>query len=425
LAVGQAITRVMAGGRGAARVVVGRDTRLSGPMLEAALCAGIMSAGGVYHSVGVLPTPGVAFAAQSGGMDAGVVVSASHNPYRDNGIKVFSGEGYKLSDQVEEEIEQLVLREESSGRRSVPQEVGHTCGIEDAAQRYIVFLKRTFARGLSLEGLRLVLDCANGATSAIAPQLFEELGAQVRAIHNTPDGLNINEGCGSEHTAGLRETVLSNGADVGLAFDGDGDRLVAVDEKGNELTGDQIVVICAEMLKADKRLTNDRIVTTVMSNVGLELACKRLGLTRYACKVGDRYVVEEMRRLGAVLGGEPSGHLVFLHYHTTGDGLLAALQLLAAMLKSGKPLSDLALLMDVFPQELVNVEIRSKPDIDAEPEIMRAIRRVESELKNEGRVLVRYSGTEDLCRVMVEAATVERAAKYARELAGVVKAALG
>jgi len=425
VAVGQAITRVLGQGTRGARIVVGRDTRLSGEMLEAALGAGIMSMGGVCHPVGVLPTPGVAFLVRDMGFDAGVVISASHNPYQDNGIKIFAGDGYKLQEQTEQDIERLVLGGELSKWASTPQGVGRVRSVEDAAERYVAFLKNAFPRDLSLGDVKVVLDCANGATSSVAPRVFGELGAEVIVIHNTPDGLNINDGCGSEHTADLREVVVSSGADIGLAFDGDGDRVIAVDEDGNELTGDQVIVICAEMLKAQERLERDQIVSTVMSNLGLNVACDRLGLSNHASAVGDRHVVEEMRRLGAVVGGEPSGHLVFLQYHTTGDGLIASLQLLAAMLRSGKHLSELAALMEVFPQELVNVDVKSKPDLDSLPAIAQAITRVESELEDEGRVLVRYSGTENVCRIMVEAGSVERVKSYAQELAEVVRAALG
>ena len=278
---------------------------------------------------------------------------------------------------------------------------------------------------LDCAGLKVAVDAANGATAGVAPGVFRALGADVTVINDAPDGVNINENCGSEHTDGLRALVRRVGADVGLAFDGDGDRLIAVDEKGEVLTGDQTLIICAKMLKDERRLTNNRIVSTVMSNLGLKAACRSLGIENYAADVGDRHVMEEMQRLGAVLGGESSGHVVFLDRHTTGDGILTGVQLVAAMLKSDKRLSELAGLMEVFPQSLVNVEVSSKPELESVSEVIEAIREVESELGEAGRVLVRYSGTQPLCRVMVEGPTEEKTARYATELANVVKAYLG
>jgi phosphoglucosamine mutase len=357
--------------------------------------------------------------------DAGVVISASHNPYEDNGIKVFSGAGYKLSDEQENEIEELVLSGRLPEMLPPPREMGRAYRLDDAQGRYIVFLKNCFPRTLSMEGLKIVLDTANGATYRVAPATFRELGADVTVIHDEPDGLNINERCGSQHTDDLRKAVVAEGAAIGLAFDGDGDRLIAVDEKGSVLTGDQILIICASMLKREGRLRDDILVSTVMSNMGLRLACARYGFNNHAAQVGDRYVLEEMQRTGAVLGGEDSGHLIFLDHHTTGDGILTALQLIAAMLRAGEPLSELAKLMEVFPQRLINVDVASKPPLESVPEIVEAVAQVEAELKGEGRVLVRYSGTESLCRVMVEGPTVEMTERFATQLAAVVKAAIG
>lgn len=425
LVVGQAVTRALRKSHHTTRVIIGKDTRLSGYMLESALESGVTSMGGVPYLVGVLPTPGIAFLAQSMRADAGMVVSASHNPYQDNGIKVFSGEGFKLSDEQEEAIEELVLGQGLPQMVPPPDAMGRAYRLEDAAGRYIVFLKNTFPRSLSLEGMKIVLDTANGATYKVAPATFAELGADVIAIHNTPNGLNINKDCGSQHTADLKKAVLENSAALGLAFDGDGDRLIAVDEFGNELTGDQIMIICALMLKQEGRLKNDLLVSTIMSNMGLSVACKKYGFKNHAAKVGDRYVLEDMQRLGGVLGGEESGHVIFLEHHTTGDGILTALQLLAAMLKAGRPLSEMAKLMDVFPQKLINVDVKSKPDIQTVPQIVEAIRQVEAELKDEGRVLIRYSGTQSMCRVMVKGPTMEVTEKYAGQLADVVRAAIG
>jgi len=424
-AVGQAVTHILKKTGHTTRVIVGKDTRLSGYMLESALESGITSMGGVSYLVGVLPTPGIAFMTESMRADAGVVISASHNPYQDNGIKLFSGAGFKLSDEQESEIEALVLSGKLPELVPAPREMGRAHRLDDALGRYIVFLKNTFPRALSMEGMKIVLDTANGATYRVAPAAFGELGADVTVINNSPNGLNINENCGSQQTGGLKKTVVDTGAALGLAFDGDGDRLIAVDEKGNEITGDQIMIICAHMLKREGRLRNDLLVSTVMSNLGLRVTCKKFGIANHAAKVGDRYVLEEMQRLGAVLGGEDSGHVIFLEYHTTGDGILTAVQLVAAMLKAAKPLSELAALMDVFPQRLINIEVTRKPDIETVPQIVQAIAEVEAELKDEGRVLVRYSGTQHLCRVMVEGPTAEATEAYAARLADVVRDTIG
>jgi phosphoglucosamine mutase len=424
-AVGQAVTRVLRKPHHTTRVIIGKDTRLSGYMLESALESGVTSMGGVPYLVGVLPTPGIAFIAESMRADAGVVISASHNPYQDNGIKVFSGAGFKLSDEQEAAIEGLMLGGELPGMVPPPHDMGRAYRQEDAAGRYIVFLKNTFPRALSMEGMKMVLDTANGATYRVAPAAFTELGADVTVIHNEPNGLNINADCGSQHTEDLRKVVVETGAAIGLAFDGDGDRLIAVDEKGNEITGDQILIICAKMLKEEGRLANDLVVSTIMSNLGLRIACKRYGFENHSSKVGDRYVLEDMQRLGAVIGGEESGHMIFLEHHTTGDGILTAMQLLAAMLKSGKPLSELAKLMDVFPQKLINIDVKSKPPVESVPAIVEAVKEVEAALGEEGRVLVRYSGTQNMCRVMVEGPTKEATEQYAAQLADVVKTAIG
>jgi phosphoglucosamine mutase len=272
--------------------------------------------------------------------------------------------------------------------------------------------------------MKIVIDAANGATYKVAPAVFAELGADVEVIHNTPDGININDDCGSQYTEDLERRVKETGAAVGLAFDGDGDRLIAVDEKGRKITGDQILVICAKVLKEYGQLTNDLLVSTIMSNIGLTIACKRYGFSHHASKVGDRYVLEDMQRLGAVIGGEESGHMIFLDHHTTGDGILTAMQLIAAMVSEGKPLSELATLMDVFPQKLMNVEVTNKPDITTVPEVMKSIQEVETRLGDEGRVLVRYSGTQNVCRVMVEGPADDVTESYCTEIAEVVKTAL-
>jgi phosphoglucosamine mutase len=297
--------------------------------------------------------------------------------------------------------------------------------MEDAPGRFIVFLKNTFPRDLSMEGMKIVIDAANGATYRVAPATFTELGANVEVIHNNPNGLNINEDCGSQHTQDLEKRVVETGAAIGLAFDGDGDRLIAVDEKGRTITGDQILIICARALKDQGRLKNDLLVSTVMSNLGLTFACKKYGFKHHASKVGDRYVLEDMQRLGAVIGGEESGHMIFLDHHTTGDGIITALQLIAAMIQKGKPLSELAGMMEIFPQKLINVPVKSKPDISTVPQVVAAIKQAEAELGDRGRVLVRYSGTQNACRVMVEGPTDALTEKFCKQIAEAVKAAMG
>ncbi|MBP7763632.1 MAG: phosphoglucosamine mutase [Deltaproteobacteria bacterium] len=423
--VGRAIAHVFKKENHRAVVIIGKDTRLSGYMLESSLEAGITSMGGYSYLVGVMPTPGIAFVTQSMRADAGVVISASHNPFQDNGLKIFGGDGYKLTDEQEDTIEDLILNGKLKDLLPTAQDIGRAFRLEGVNGRYIVFVKNTFPRSLSMEGMKIVLDTANGATYRVAPDTFNELGANVDVIHKTPNGTNINDQCGSQHTERLKARVLETGASIGLAFDGDGDRLIAVDEKGREITGDQILVICANILKKDGKLKNDLLVSTVMSNLGLTVACKKYGFKHHASKVGDRYVLEDMKRLGSVIGGEEAGHMIFLRHHTTGDGIIAALQLVAAMIREGKPLSELAQMMDIFPQKLINVDVARKPDINTIPRLVEVIRQVEAELRDEGRVLVRYSGTQNMCRVMVEGPTDSVTEKFCRQIADVVKAELG
>ena len=422
--VGRAIAHLFKKEGHRAVVIIGKDTRLSGYMLESALESGITSMGGYSHLVGVMPTPAIAFVTQSMRADAGVVISASHNPFQDNGLKIFGGDGYKLTDDQENVIEDIVLSNKLADAMSTGQNIGKAFRPEGVNGRYIVFAKNSFPRHLSMEGMKIVLDTANGATYKVAPDTFNELGANVDIIHKTPNGVNINDKCGSQHTEILREKVVQSGAAIGLAFDGDGDRLIAIDEKGREITGDQIMVICANILKKEGQLKNDLLVTTVMSNLGLTVACKKYGFKHHASKVGDRYVLEDMKKLHGIIGGEEAGHMIFLNHHTTGDGIIAALQLVAAMIKEGKPLSELARMMDIFPQKLINVDVQRKPDIDKVPKLMEAIRQVEKELGDEGRVLVRYSGTQNMCRVMVEGPSDVVTEKYCRAIADVVKSEL-
>jgi phosphoglucosamine mutase len=423
-AIGQAVVYILRKSHGHPRIIIGKDTRISGYMLESSLTSGITSMGGNPYLVRVLPTPGIAFITQSMRADAGIVISASHNPYQDNGIKIFSGSGFRLSDEQEAAIEDLMLSNTLHTLVPPVKDMGQAFALEDAKGRYVVFLKNTFPRDLSIEGMKIVLDTANGAAYKVAPEAFWELGAEIEVIHNNPNGININDGCGSQHTHDLRKKVVETGAAIGLAFDGDGDRLIAVDEKGREITGDQILLICANQLKKRGKLRNDLVVSTVMSNLGLRVACRKYGFRHHASKVGDRYVLEDMLRLGGVIGGEDSGHMIFLNHHTTGDGIITALQLIAAMVKEGKPLSELAAMMDVYPQKLINVDVKSKPDIASVPELAELIGRVERELGEDGRVLVRYSGTQNLCRVMVEGPSEAVTERYCREIADKVRSLL-
>ncbi|MBW7909040.1 MAG: phosphoglucosamine mutase [Kiritimatiellae bacterium] len=405
-------------------IVIGKDTRVSGYMLESALTAGICSMGVDVLLVGPMPTPGIAFITRNMRADAGLVISASHNPYQDNGIKIFSRTGFKLPDAEENEIEELI----SSGRikdiRPTANQIGKARRIDDALSRYIVFCKNSFPEALSLEGLKIVLDCGNGATYKAAPIIFSELGAEVTAIHCQPNGININENCGSQHTQDLRAKVKELGADVGFAFDGDGDRMIAVDEKGQELSGDHVLLACARALKEDGRLPNNLMVTTVMANFGFFIAARKLGIEAGVAPVGDRYVLEMMKERGSRIGGESSGHMIFLDHHTTGDGLISALQLLAVMRSSGQKLSELGSLMSVTPQKMINVDVRQKPDLSTVPDVQAAIEKAEAELGDQGRVLVRYSGTQSMCRVMVEGPTQEMTDRLTNAIAAVVKQCL-
>jgi len=408
-----------------AKIIIGKDTRISGYMFESALVSGICSMGVNAIMAGVMPTPGIAFLTNSMRADAGIVISASHNPLQDNGIKIFSSQGFKLPDEKELAIEDFIFANDKDKERPAPGDLGKVYRLDDARGRYTVFLKHTFPKEYTLEGTRIVLDCANGATYRIAPDTFFELGAQITTLFNHPDGVNINVNCGSQYPEELAREVVKRKADIGFAFDGDGDRLIAVDEKGAALTGDQIIAICARMMKEEGTLTNNLVVRTVMSNIGLGIALKRLGINSIMANVGDRNVLEEMRARGAAIGGEDSGHLIFLPHHTTGDGMITALQVLTAMKREGKSLSELAKIMTVFPQMLINIDVKTRPDLSTVPEIVKAIQGAEDALGDKGRVLVRYSGTQNMCRVMVEGPTQKETEKYCRQIAEVVRAKLG
>jgi len=407
----------------ASHIVIGQDTRLSGDMLASAVAAGACSAGVHVRLSGVLPTPAIARQACTTGAIAGVVISASHNPFEDNGIKVFDGNGYKLPDTAEAQIEALIL---GDGPEQ-PEEnnaIGRVSVIHDAGEQYIAFLKAA-VDVKPLNSMTIAVDCANGATYSVAPALFRQMGATVIPMFCEPDGININDRCGSQHPGTLSKSVSSHKADVGFAFDGDGDRLIAVDETGAILSGDQIMAVCARDLLDRGELKNRAVVSTVMSNMGFRIALEQMGIQLFSTQVGDRYVMETMRREGAILGGEDSGHMIFRDVHSTGDGLMAALRLLKAMQASGARLSELARVMTVYPQVLVNVAVDQKPDIRTVPEIMNAIDDVEKKLGGEGRVLVRYSGTQNMCRVMVEGPDDDQTAELCDQIANVIKMAIG
>ncbi len=407
------------------RVVIGKDTRLSGYMIENALVAGICSMGVDVLLVGPLPTPGIAFITSSMRADAGVVISASHNPYQDNGIKFFSNTGFKLPDELELRIEELIINRRLEDLRPIAAEVGKAYRIDDAIGRYVVFLKNAFPKDLDLQGLRIVLDCANGAGYKVAPAVLTELGAEVIPLGIKPDGTNINEGCGSLHPEVMAEKVREYRADLGIALDGDADRVIFVDEKGVEVDGDHIMALCGtEMIKAGQ-LQKKTVVATVMSNMGLDIAIKKAGGKVIRTAVGDRYVVEEMLSGGYNLGGEQSGHMIFLDHNTTGDGILSALQVLAIMQRKGKRLSELARVMTSLPQVLVNVPVRKKAELHEIEPIKKIIDEVEAELGDKGRVLIRYSGTEPLLRVMLEGENQNRITVLAEQLAAAVREHLG
>jgi len=409
------------------KIIIGKDTRLSGYMLENALISGVCSMGADAYLLNVLPTPGIAFMTRGQRADAGVVISASHNPFKDNGIKIFSGNGFKLSLEQEKQIEDLVLNSNHAIDDCFPEpkDLGKAFHLNDAEDLYTLFLRGTFPKELSMRGMKIALDCSNGATYRVAPKVFRELGAEVFSIHTNPDGMNINSNCGSQHPEDLANAVIKYGAEIGMAFDGDGDRVIAVDEKGNTITGNQILLIYSNTLKKEGKLKNNTVVTTIMSNLGLDIALKERGINHVKADVGDRSVLKDMLARDSVIGGEDSGHLIFLDYHTTGDGILSGLQLISSMLKEKKPLSELAAMMTIYPQVLINVDVRSKPDISNLPEVASVIAEVEKELGEKGRVLVRYSGTQQMCRVMVEGPTKKATEAYCKNIADVVKKTIG
>jgi phosphoglucosamine mutase len=422
---GRAMACLFKGSDKRRRIVIGKDTRLSGYMLENAMVAGICSMGVDVQLVGPLPTPGIAFITNSMRADAGVVISASHNQYQDNGIKFFSNLGYKLPDEMELKLEELMFSAELDLLRPTADEVGRAFRIDDATGRYIVFLKYAFPRDLDLRGLRIVLDCANGAAYKVAPAVLKELGAEVITIGVNPNGTNINADCGSLYPQVMAKAVREYRADVGIALDGDADRVIFVDAKGKEVDGDHIMAICATDMLAQGTLKHKTLVATVMSNMGLDIALRKAGGKVVKTGVGDRYVTEEMLRGGYNFGGEQSGHMIFFDHSTTGDGTLSALQLLAIMQRTGKPLSELAQVMTALPQILCNVRVKQRVDLSTVPEVAAIIAECETKLGQTGRVLIRYSGTEPLLRIMLEGETYSQIEQLAGEIVAAVETHLG
>ncbi len=424
LQLGRVLAYVIKYGPGRKRIVVGKDTRISGYLLEYAITAGICSMGVDVLLLGPLPTPGIAFITSSMRADAGVVISASHNPYQDNGIKFFSGDGFKLPDEIEAHMERLMTDQEVEEARPTATEIGQAFRIDDARGRYISFLKSTFPRELGLDGLKIVVDCAHGATYKVAPEVLSELGAEIIPVGVRPNGKNINRMCGATHPEIIASLVKRYRADLGVAFDGDGDRCIVTDATGRVLNGDHILGVCALYLLSQGRLPHKTVVGTVMTNLGLEVALKKAGIKLVRAAVGDRYVLEEMKEGGYILGGEQSGHLVFLDYATTGDGILTALRLLEVMLRENRPLAELAGFIEDYPQVLINLVVREKQDLQGLRPARQALREAERSLGSQGRLLVRYSGTEAKLRIMAEGEDVQLVEQVARNLAQTLDALL-
>ena len=422
---GRAAAHIFMRRAGRHQIVIGKDTRVSGYMLESALTSGICSMGVDVLLVGPMPTPAIAFLTRSLRADAGVVISASHNQYQDNGIKFFSSDGFKLPDDVEARIEQLIVSNEISHLRPTADLIGKAYRIDDADGRYIEFTKRSLPRDLDFQGMKLVLDCANGAAYKVAPAILRELGAKIEVIGNQPDGMNINAGCGAVHPEQLQDAVLRHQADIGIALDGDADRAIFVCEQGTIVDGDHIMAALGLDLHRSGLLAKQTMVGTVMSNFGLELAMAKAGIKLVRTPVGDRYLLERMQAEGYNFGGEQSGHFIFLDHNTTGDGLISALQVLSLMKRAKQPLSELAKAMSAVPQVLLNVKVTRKPDLESIPDVARAMREGEQSLNGSGRVLVRYSGTEPLLRIMVEGEQASVIQGVAERLAGLVRTHLG
>ena len=431
--IGQSLTMNLTGELGRApRIIIGRDTRESGPEIERWLAAGQAARGAQVESAGVITTPGVAYITRTAGFDAGVVISASHNPYRDNGIKIFSPSGKKLDDRMERRIEEdlQAWSAAGSGGDKTDSIINDRSNLRlaDAArykESYIAYLAEDVGRGARLDGIRMAIDCANGAASDIAPELFKRLGATVKVLSASPDGKNINEQCGSLHMENLQKTVLDMGLDLGIAFDGDADRALFVDGSGALIDGDYILLILAENMRSNGALAKDTVVATVMSNIGLELALRERGIELIRAQVGDRYVLEELLARGASLGGEQSGHIIFPSISLAGDGLITAIEVLRAVKDSGQSLTELGSRLTKYPQVLINVRVRSKPQLDSLPDVAAEVEQIEKQLEGRGRLLVRYSGTENLARVMIEGENQNKIEEQARRLAGVIERAIG
>lgn len=425
LRTGRAMARFFKAKDGRTKIIIGKDTRLSGDVFEHALAAGACAMGADVYLAGVIPTPGIAYLCRTlPDVAAGVVISASHNPFEDNGIKLFKGDGFKLDNDDEAKLEQMILEEHQEKQSEHIEDTGRIMGYDSGSDDYEKFLEHLMD-DVDFSGLKAVIDCSNGAASRIAPSLFSCLGLDATFLFTDPDGKNINHHCGSEHSQTMVETVLQTGADIGLAFDGDADRLIAVDHKGRVVSGDQIIAICAAHALNKGTLKNKTVVTTVMSNMGLGACLNDLGITHVMSQVGDRHVMMDMKKTGAMLGGEDSGHMIFMDHHTTGDGMVSALKLLSVLADTGRSLESLAAIMTIYPQKLENVVVRSKPDIKTVPALVAVIRESEKQLEGKGRVLVRYSGTQAMCRVMVEAPSVEETEIHVRRIAESVKRELG
>lgn len=422
---GKAIAMIFLKRQGKHRILIGKDTRLSGYMIETSLASGITSMGADVWLVGPLPTPGVAYLTKSMRADAGIMISASHNPFEDNGIKIFGSDGYKLPDNLELEIESLLESRALEGKAADPGGIGKAARIDDAVGRYTVYLKSCFPREFTLEGFRIGFDCGNGAGYVVAPQTCIELGADVVSRGVSPNGRNINAGFGSLYPEIVRKLVLEQNLDIGISLDGDADRAILVDEKGNVLDGDVILAICAIDLKERGLLAGNRVVATVMSNLGLDKLLERHGISVTRTGVGDRYVLEEMIRLNCEVGGEQSGHTIFSSQSTTGDGVLTALNVMSVMFRKDKPLSALAADFVKFPQKLININVSQKPPLETIAPLMKMIEQKEKELKSNGRVLVRYSGTENKARVMVECENDDLCKRHAEDLADLIEKELG
>ena len=407
------------------RIVIGKDTRLSGYMIESALTSGLCSMGMDVLLIGPVPTPGIAFLTRSLRADAGVVISASHNPYEDNGIKFFGRDGFKLPDEMEKKMEDLIFSGAIDSVRPTASEIGKAFRIDDAIGRYNEFVKSSIPRGMDLAGLRIIVDSANGAAYKIGPRVLTELGADVISLYDQPSGMNINQGCGSLHPEVIFRSVVANNAQIGIAFDGDADRIILCDENGVMVDGDVVMAICALHMIKHGNLNHNTLVATVMSNLGLELAMRQAGGKLVRAAVGDRYVMEKMIEGGYNLGGEQSGHIIFLDHNTTGDGLISALQVLTIMKQADKPLSELAACMKTYPQILVNVKVKERKDLDSIPEIAKRMSEIEKKLDGTGRLLVRYSGTEPKVRVMIEGEDQNEIKTLADGLAGIIKEKLG